>query len=579
MANRFLQIKKSKRRDRTGFKSVRMAVMGDCATQHLAEVLEGVGAEHSLDIEVFDADYDQIDALVLDRASELYAFSADCILIQNCVEKLYDRYLEYPSEKRGLFCEEVVGLMRSRWKRIGDTSRAMIIQTNYPEMDDRVFGDFANEVPGSFISQLRRINVGLMDAAAASSKVRILDVCQIQSTMGRDCFFDPKLYCTSKIPCSLEALCSIGESAIRTVRAMLGEMKKCVIVDLDNTMWGGVIGDDGLSGIEIGDLGIGAAFVSLQKWLKELKGRGILLAVCSKNDLETAQEPFEKHDEMVLKLDDFAAFVANWEDKASNIKAIQKELNIGMDSLVFIDDNPFERNAVRSLLPDVVVPELPDDPACYLPYLQFCDLFTANAYSIEDKNRTELYAAERSRRIAESQYQSYEDYLEGLCMIAAVEPFDEMSIPRVAQLTQRSNQFNLRTIRYSEAEISAIAASDDYLTAAFTLSDRFGDHGLIALVILEKRGLDELFIDSLIMSCRVLKRGMEEFVMNKIVDLAREHGFGRLVGEYIETKKNKMVAELYNNMGFTQSDGTYELLLADYAEKSTYIQEEENGDR
>ncbi|MBQ8955349.1 MAG: HAD-IIIC family phosphatase, partial [Lachnospiraceae bacterium] len=357
--------------------------------------------------------------------------------------------------------------------------------------------------------------------------------------------------------------------------------KKCVVLDLDNTVWGGVIGDDGLAGIEIGELGRGHVFTDLQLWLKQLKDRGILLAVCSKNNEDTAKEPFLKHEEMVLRLSDFAIFVANWEDKASNIRYIQQTLNIGMDSLVFIDDNPFERNLVRSMIPEICVPELPNDPAQYLSFLQGCNLFETASYSSEDADRTGMYQAEAKRRESEAAFASMDDYLISLDMEGYAAPFDELHYPRIAQLTQRSNQFNLRTVRYTEEDIARIASDDKYVTLYYMLKDKFGDHGLVSVVIMERTTDEEFFIDTWLMSCRVLKRGMEEFIINRLVEEAVYKGAKRIKAEYIPTPKNKMVEHIYDEMGFDCiGEGLYSLDIDKFNKLKTYIIEvRQNGQR
>jgi FkbH-like protein len=350
-------------------------------------------------------------------------------------------------------------------------------------------------------------------------------------------------------------------------------MKKCVILDLDNTLWGGIIGDDGMENIQIGELGIGKAFTNLQMWLKQLKQRGIILAVCSKNDETIVREPFEKHPDMILKLSDIAVFVANWDNKVQNINYIQSILNIGFDSMVFLDDNPFERNMVKTHIPYITVPDLPEDPSEYLTYLRSCNLFETASFTPEDEQRTQQYQEEAQRAVVQKQCINEDEFLLSLNMHSVVKPFDKFSIPRVSQLTQRSNQFNLRTIRYTEEEISAIADSDEHITLDFTLEDKYGDYGLISIIILKKQS-DALFIDTWIMSCRVLKRGMEKFVLNQIAQQASKIGVKKIIGEYLPTAKNGLVKGHYNELGFTKCDGEdnlWILNLESYSDYSTFI--------
>ena len=571
----FTKLKKLAREEHTGLPRYPIAVMGDCATQHFSAAIRGYGAHMGLDLPVLDVDYNQIDAQTMDDASELYRWAPKGVLIQNCTEKLYERFCAAPADRRASFAEDVCADLRQTWERINARMSTTVLQCNFPLLNDDVFGQYGNKTQDSFLFQQRKLNYLLMEACQEIKNVYIVDLAALQTAWGQGHFSDPKLYYIAKMPICLEALPAAAKAVVDLIRALMGTVKKCVVLDLDNTLWGGVIGDDGLSGIQIGELGLGHAFSDFQSWLKELKKRGMLLAVCSKNNESTAKEPFEKHPDMVLRLEDFSAFVANWEDKASNIRTIQQLLNIGMDSLIFLDDNPFERNLVRTMLPEVTVPELPEDPAMYLSYLRGLGLFEVASYSAEDADRTRQYRDQAQRRVFEATFQSYDDYLRGLEMVATAAPFDAFHYPRIAQLTQRSNQFNLRTVRYTEAEVEAVAGSEDHICLYFMLRDKFGDHGLISVVILDKQEEDTLFVSQWLMSCRVLKRGMEEFIIDKIMKTAADRGFRRVVGEYIPTPKNAMVQDLYEKMGFAPlDDRRFQALVSDYRYHKTFIEEE-----
>ncbi|WP_083692390.1 HAD family hydrolase [Seonamhaeicola sp. S2-3] len=324
---------------------------------------------------------------------------------------------------------------------------------------------------------------------------------------------------------------------------------------------GGIIGDDGLEKIQIGSLGIGKAFTKIQKWAKELKNRGIILAICSKNNEEIAKNPFVNHNEMVLKLEDISVFVANWNNKADNIRYIQEVLNIGFDSMVFIDDNPAEREIVRQSIPEITVPELPEDPALYLPYLTNLNLFETVSYSKNDNDRTLQYQQEAERRKLISQVTNMDDYLKSLEMYGSISDFRQKDVSRIAQLTQRSNQFNLRTKRYTEDDIIKFMNSKNHLTYSVKLKDKFGDYGLISVIILEKTSSNVFFIDTWIMSCRVLKRDVEYYALNKIVDDLQKLKIDTLQGEYLETAKNSLVADLLEKLTFSKekNDKIYSL--------------------
>lgn len=571
----YQELKKACKRDPSDFPIVKLAILGDCATQLLSTAIKGSGIEAGLNLQVLDTDYNQIRRQVIDSNSELYCFAPEYILIQMCTEKLYERYCDTPMQRREQFSEDVVDEIRQIWKQITANSGARILQYNFVLMCDAVFGNYGTKVKDSFRYQLQKLNLLLMDLAAETQNAFILDLASIQTAMGNRLFFDEKYYYSAKTPLSLAALPYAAKAVLDTILALRGKLKKCVILDLDNTLWGGVIGDDGMAKIQIGELGTGHAFTDVQLWLRELRRRGIILAVCSKNNKDTAKEPFEKHPDMILRLEDISIFVANWEDKVSNIRYIQQTLNLGMDSMVFIDDNPFERNMVNALIPDITVPELPQDPAQYLRYLQNLNLFETASYSEEDQQRTKQYQAEINRSNMQQQFNCIDDYLESLEMNAQVHNFDEFHCPRIAQLTQRSNQFNLRTVRYTEEDIQRIANDPNYMTAYFTLKDKFGDYGLISVVIFEKRDGDTLFIDTWLMSCRVLKRGMEEFIVDRMMQIARNNGYKKVVGEYLKTPKNAMVEDIYEKMGFVRLDKNHFVGSTDlYQDHKTHIKEE-----
>ena len=326
--------------------------------------------------------------------------------------------------------------------------------------------------------------------------------------------------------------------------------KKVLVLDLDNTLWGGVVADDGLEGIELGDTSPrGEAFKAFQKYIRSLKQRGTLLAVCSKNDHAKAAAAFEKHPEMVLRLEDFVSFKANWEPKSDNLRQMATELNLGLDSFVFVDDNPAEIEIVRQFAPEVTTILLGPDPSEYVARLADCRLFEPRSLTAEDAARTEQYRSDAQRQALSATVTDMAAYLESLAMEAAISEFTLVDAPRLAQLINKSNQFNLTTRRRTEAEIHGLMADESQLCFSFRLKDRFGDHGLISVVISQKAG-PVMKIDTWLMSCRVLKRQVEDEVLNELMRLARLQGCTRLEGVYLPTAKNEMVRDFYARMGF-----------------------------
>ena len=543
----------------------------------MAQAICGYGYEVKIHFDLFEADYQQADAQIFNKESDLYQKNPAFVIIHQSTEHLLKTFYDWPLAERNHFAETQLKIISERYRAIAVNMSARVLVNNFIELDDGIFGNYATKESGSFLYQTRKLNMLLMDLVQRHPDIFIYDLASQQGKMGYGNIFDPKMYYQADIVFSLDFLVPVAKSITDIILAVTGSFKKAIITDLDNTLWGGIIGDDGIEGIEIGSLGMGKAYSEFQQWLKELKNRGILIAVCSKNTEAIAKEPFTSHPDMVLRLDDIAVFVANWETKVENIREIQSMLNIGMDSMVFIDDNPFEREMVKSAIPEILVPSLPEDPVEWLGYLRGLNLFETVSFTEEDQVRTRQYQVELKRESSQQRFGNEQEFLESLDMVSIVGPFDRFSIPRVAQLSQRSNQFNLRTIRYTEEQVLAISNSPEYLTLSFTLGDRFGKYGLISAIILRTLNEDELFIDTWIMSCRVLKRGMENMSLNAIVTLAQKQGYKRITGEYIPTKKNEIVKNHFRDLGFDFSNNKWALELSGYQQRPTLIRILENS--
>lgn len=557
---------------------IKIALLGDTATQLLVTAIKGEAIGRQLSLDVYEGEYSQVERQLLDPTSELYAFNADIMIVFQSTHKLGEYHSSLEVESQAHLAEERLSFISTLCEN-PSLANKKLIYFNYPEIDDTVFGSYSNKVESSFSYQVRKLNYELMNLSIQYPNLYLCDIAGLQNLFGRQFMFAPNVYMTTEMVLSVNALPYVASRVVDIIAAIKGQFKKCLILDLDNTVWGGVIGDDGLEGIELGHgLGIGKAFTEFQMWIKKLKQRGIIICVASKNNENTAKEPFEKHPDMVLKLDDIAVFQANWETKVDNIRTIQGILNIGFDSMVFLDDNPFERNMVRENISGITVPELPEDPAQYLEYLYSLNLFETASYSNADKDRTKQYQVEAKRVSLSKTFMNEADFLKSLNMVSVVTGFTKFNTPRVAQLSQRSNQFNLRTVRYTEADIEDFAHNSDVIDLSFTLEDKFGDNGLIAVIIMKKQDEETLFVDTWFMSCRVLKRGMENFTLNTMVEFARSKGYKRIIGEYIPTQKNKMVEMHYPNLGFTKLESytnRYVLDLMSYNLKECYITKKE----
>ena len=574
MMKTFQELKKLAKHTPADLPMIKIALIGDTATQFLATAIRGTGVERGYQIDLFEAEYNQVERQFLDPSSELYQSDADYIVLFQSTHKLGEKHSLLSADQQETLAEERLAFIASICENpvLADKK---IICLDYPEIEDTVFGSYATKVSSSLTYQVRKLNMGLMDLSQQYANLFICDIAGLQNKLGRDIMFAPNVYVSTEMVLSIDALPYVAGRVMDIVCAIKGQFKKCLILDLDNTVWGGVIGDDGIEGIQLGHgLGIGKAFTEFQMWVKKLKQRGIIICVASKNNEETAKEPFEKHPDMVLKLEDIAVFQANWETKVDNIRTIQRILNIGFDSMVFLDDNPFERNIVRENIPGITVPELPEDPGEYLEYLYSLNLFETASYSQADKDRTKQYQVEAKRVSLQKTFSNEADFLKSLDMVSVVSGFNAFNTPREAQLSQRSNQFNLRTVRYTEADIEAYGKDSDVIDLSFTLEDKFGDNGLIAVIIMKPQDAETLFVDTWFMSCRVLKRGMENFTLNTMVEAARQKGYKRIIGEYLPTPKNKMVEGHYPSLGFEQLEGTqYVLDVEQYQPRECYIRE------
>ena len=555
--NTLQELKRSLKKDLSSLPIIKIALAGDTATQLLATAIRGTGAVRGYNIDLFETEYNQVEQQLLIPTSDLHQFDADFIVIFQSTHKLGEHHSLLPAEKQMTLADDRLAFIASVCENPSLASKK-IIYFNYPEIGDTVFGSYANKVDSSFTYQVRKLNYELMKLSQQYPNLFICDIAELQNKFGRDRMFASNTYTSTEMVFRMDVLPYVASRVMDIVCAIKGQFKKCLILDLDNTLWGGVIGDDGLEGIQLGHgLGIGKMFTEFQMWIKKLKQRGIIICVASKNNEETAKEPFEKHPDMVLKLDDIAVFQANWETKVDNIRTIQQILNIGFDSII-------------------TVPELPEFPEDYLEYLYSLNLFETASYSNLDKDRTKQYQVEAQRVSLSKTFTNEADFLKSLNMVSTVSGFTKFNTPRVAQLSQRSNQFNLRTVRYTDADIEALANDSDVIDLSFTLEDKFGDNGLIAVVIMKPLDKETLFVDTWFMSCRVLKRGMENFTLNMMVEVAKAKGYKKIIGEYLPTAKNGMVADHYTNLGFEKVEGSasaqWELDINNYKDKECYIQ-------
>jgi FkbH-like protein len=533
-------------------KPIRLALLGSSTMAHLHPAIRVAGLRRGLWISLYENDYGQYWQELTDSASALHEFKPDAVLFALDGHHLaagIGAAIDRADADRGF--DEMRDRIRECWRLAREAFRCPVIHQTPLPVHPTVLGSNEHRLPGSRQGLIVRLNHELR-GLAESEGADLLALDARAAIDGLKAWHDPALWHRAKQEISPAAAPMYGELVARLLAAKQGRSAKCLVLDLDNTLWGGVVGDDGLEGLVIGQgSALGEAFVAFQEYARELSRRGVILAVCSKNDEANAVEPFEKHPEMVLKRHDIASFVANWSDKASNLRAIAEELNIGIDSLVFVDDNPFERSLVRRELPMVAVPEVGDDPATFAQTLADAGYFEGLAVTEEDRARTDQYQGNRQRESLKDSATDLDSYLRSLEMELIWRPFDKLGLQRTVQLINKTNQFNLTTRRYTEEDVLAIMGDGRAFGLQLRLVDRFGDNGIIAIVIGKMRDEEDLLIDTWLMSCRVLGRQVEPTTLNLAAEQAKRLGARRLIGEYLPTKKNGMVKDHYGKLGFT----------------------------
>jgi FkbH-like protein len=568
----------------TGFATVRLAILASSTVDHLPPAIRVAGLRRRLLIDLHTAAYGQYRQDLLNPASSLHLFAPQFILFSISAR---DTVASVPLAATSAEADETIGRsideLRLLWRKARGAFNATIIQQTFLDFTEPVFGSYDRLVPGAPTRVITRLN-DCLSKAAGQDNVLLLDVARASERDGIDAWFDNGSWLHGKLEIAPEAAILYGEMVSRIVAAQRGLSKRCLVFDLDNTLWGGVIGDDGLEGIILGEgSAAGEGHMALQRYAKQLKERGVILAVCSKNSPAIAEAAFRDHPEMLLRMPDISAFVANWNDKAENLKAIATQLNIGLDSLVFVDDNPVERARIRQSLPMVAVPELPKDIAHYVPYLAEAGYFEAVAFTSEDRLRTEQYGANAEREALFELSGNLDDFLRSLQMSVVFGKFTAAELVRVTQLFNKTNQFNTTTKRYSAEEVASFAATEKTMTLQFRLLDKFGDNGIVSAMILrpDPKQPEVFEIDNWVMSCRVFGRQLEFEAMNIAVEQARRRGGRALRAHYIPTTKNGVISELYPSLGFSplinKTGSTCWILdLAKYVAPSTHISRSRN---
>lgn len=558
--------------------STRIAILGGSTTTEVKNMLELFLLTHGIQPTFYESGYNRFYEDVAFENPDLWNFKPDIVFIHTTWQNVeqFPILLESDAEVDQRVRQQMARF-ESYWDKIHAGLGAVIIQNNFDLPRLRPLGNLEASQPFGRVSFLMRLNAEFASYARRDRRFFINDIHYLSAQVGLTEWQGNSYWYSFHMALTPNASIVLARNVAAIVKSIYGKSKKCLVLDLDNTLWGGVIGDDGLQNLILGsDHPVGAAFRDFQQYVKDLKGRGIILAVCSKNDPENAKEGFA-HPDSILKLEDFAAFKANWNPKPQNIRELATELNIGLDSIVFVDDNPAERAFVAEQLPEVAVPEVGTDAAVFAEILERERYFEVDRLVHEDLHRASFYSSNQQRRAAESSFGNYGDFLASLDMTAEIGPFRPVYLERITQLINKTNQFNLTTRRYTTSEVEAVAQDPSFVTLYGRLADKFGDNGLVSVLIGHVLA-DTVELEVWLMSCRVLNREMELAMFDALVEQCQARGIRTIVGTYVASKKNGLVAAHYYNLGFHRMNASHEgherwkyEVTAAYCPKSRHI--------
>ncbi len=535
---------------------IRIAILADSTLNGLKEVLSVKCSQQGIAAEIQISAYNQIHQEVLDERSALYKFAPDLVILFTDLRSVAGDYYFFPYEgteaDRRSWAEQKTADIHMLVGRIRSGSAAKILVHNWEVPTHSPSGILEHKEDFGFLESVQAVNVGLRSAYKKDPRVFLFDYDGFCSRVGKDRVLDRKMYYLADTRLAFPHLITLAEAYMGYIKPFFGLTKKCLVLDLDNTLWGGVVGEDGLEGIRLGPSPEGRPYFEFQKHVLAVQKRGILLAINSRNNAEEALKVIREHPHMVLRENCFSAVRINWQDKVANLRSIAKDLNIGLESLVFVDDDRVNCGLVRAALPEVRVVELPEDAALYSQTFLELDDFNVTALTEEDGRRSALYEQEKSRRDSQQTATSVDEYLSGLGTKIIVQKSGALTLPRISQLVLKTNQFNMTTRRYSEEKMSALASSPHHLLLAFRVIDRFGDSGITGAAIVEK-AKGAWRIDNLILSCRVIGRKIEHAIFSHLLETAKKEEVQSVVGEFIPSEKNAVAKDFYGEAGFVRA--------------------------
>jgi FkbH-like protein len=565
-------------------KKLRVAFLANSTINGFEETMRVKCFQKGIDCITYVADYNQYNQEILNQDSRLYQFKPDItFLILDTRHVLGDHFFSWHKvshDEKSKFVERSINEIKKLCNTFEENLETKLVITSLQIPSYSSYGinesreirglkEIVHEINNELLDEFGRHNV--------SPKIFIYDFNEFIMKFGEKNIFNYKQFFSGDIKISTEYVPKFVNELMGYIYAITGTTKKCIVLDLDNTLWGGIIGEDGFDNIKLGDNPIGRSFVEFQKRLLGLNQRGIILAINSKNNFDDAIEVIQKHPNMILSEDNFASVKINWDDKVLNLQKISEELNIGLDSIVFFDDDPINQEYVKDSLPDVLVVDLPKDSSRYAQIITEMKEFDVLKITEEDTKRGDMYLDQKKRNELENKVGDFNEFLKQMNIEVTVQKANSFSIPRIAQLTLKTNQFNLTTRRYQEEEVSKFSSSDDKIVECVEVSDKFGNNGITGTYIIEKKSDEEWVVDTFLLSCRIMGRGVEEIMMNQIIENAKLSGIKRIKGEFIPTAKNKPAENFYEELGFNKENNFWVFNTDNIIKKPEHIKVIKNG--
>ena len=572
-------LKKSKTVKNNFEKKIRISILSSFTLNGIEEIFQVKCDEKNISSNTFLAGYNQYNQEILDPHSQLYQFQPNLTFLildtRSILEDLWYFSYSIDEKQRENFIEKKFQEIKNLITIFLKNSNSKLIISNFFIPINSNYGIFETKSNFGLQKMINTLNNNLQDFIQNLDSVYLFDMNGFISKHGENNVFDPKQFLFGDIKISLDFIPYLVNDLMGYVIATLGMSKRCIVLDLDNTLWGGIIGEDEFDGIKLGSDPSGKAFVEFQKYLLGLHNRGILLAINSKNNFDDAIKVIEEHPDMILKKEHFASIKINWNDKVSNIKEISDELNFGLENFVFFDDDPLNREFMKSSLPQVLTVDLPADPSKYVRTIQEMNEFNLLKITDEDNQRGVMYSQQRDRKTLEKSSDNLEDFLKNMDLKITIKKADTFTIPRISQLILKTNQFNLTTKRYSLEEIQKISQNNNMLIGCVQVEDKFGDNGITAAFIVEKNGAKEWILDTFLLSCRVMGRQIEKSILGYIIKIAKQNNVDKIIANFIPTKKNQPIENFLPNCGFKKEKNFWSISLNDSFMAPDFIKIEE----